>query len=221
MTLHAILQSRNSDPERRSAARRALRLATAAVAASGTEVNAVVHDLSADGLLIETDAGLQVGETLAVSLPRGGPREATVVWSSSRFFGCRFAAALTPAIVSAALLQAEPETRGQAAEGVPARLSALRQARGLTGEKLAKRVGVSRQALWYWETGRRTPRPEQLAKLAAELGVDEAELRGGAAQPRGGANDAASRANAIQQCRRLVAEQFEVDPAKVRIMVEL
>jgi transcriptional regulator with XRE-family HTH domain len=170
--------------------------------------------LSAGGLLIETGERLRVGETLAVSLPHGGWHEATVVWSSSRFHGCRFAEALTAAVLSAAQLKAEPGGGRENAEGLPARLSALRQARGLTGEQLARRIGVSRQALWYWETGRRTPRPEQLAKVAEQLGVDEAELRAGASEP-------AARAEVIRECRRRVADQFGVDPASVRIMVEL
>jgi transcriptional regulator with XRE-family HTH domain len=217
MTLHATLRTRKG--ERRSDARKTLRLATHAVPAGGTAALVVVHDLSAGGLLIETGADLRVGETLAVSLPRGGSSEATVVWSSSRSFGCRFAEPLSRAVLSAALLKADvasPETvaQGGPAEGLPARLTALRQARRLSGEQLAQRIGVSRQALWYWETGRRTPRPEQLGKVAAELGVDPSELIAGA-------DDGAARAKAIEDCKRLVAERYGIDPANVRIVIEV
>jgi transcriptional regulator with XRE-family HTH domain len=223
MTFHAILKPREDGSERRSAARRTLRLVTHAVPDGGPATPVVVHDLSVSGLLIETDAKLKAGETLAMSLPHGGASEATVVWSSSRFFGCRFTQPLSRAVLSAALLkaEAEPTERGaivpasrQPAKDLPARLTALRQARGLTGDQLAKRIGVSRQALWYWETGRRTPRPEQLGKVAAELGIQESDLLAGG-------DESSAQAKVIHQCKRLVAEQYGVDPASVRIMVEL
>ncbi len=40
----------------------------------------------------------------------------------------------------------------------PATREALRRAVGLTRPELARIVGVSRSAIWRWETGSRTPR---------------------------------------------------------------
>ena len=45
------------------------------------------------------------------------------------------------------------------------RIVAYRATEGLSTDEFAKKVGVSRQSVWYWETGRRTPRGEALAKL--------------------------------------------------------
>ncbi len=44
----------------------------------------------------------------------------------------------------------------------PATRRALRLAAGLTTEQLAQVLGVTRQAVCNWETGRRTPRGAQL-----------------------------------------------------------
>jgi len=45
------------------------------------------------------------------------------------------------------------------------RIVAYRATEGLSTGEFAKKVGVTRQSVWYWETGRRTPRGEALAKL--------------------------------------------------------
>jgi transcriptional regulator with XRE-family HTH domain len=126
---------------------------------------------------------------------------------------------LPQAVLSAALLKAQPDIgRSHAfpsqADDFPSRLATLRQARGLTGEQLATRIGVSRQALWYWETGRRTPRPEQLAKIAAELQIDPSEFSGEA-------GDGSARSKVVRQCKRRVAQHYGVETASVRILVEL
>ena len=54
----------------------------------------------------------------------------------------------------------------------------LRQARGWTQFELALRVGVQPQAVYLWESGRRTPQVPQLRKLGAAFGLcsDEIEL---------------------------------------------
>lgn len=50
--------------------------------------------------------------------------------------------------------------------------------RGMTGKELAERVGVAQPQLSGWERGVRTPGAEAAAKLAKELDVDEAWIRG-------------------------------------------
>jgi transcriptional regulator with XRE-family HTH domain len=224
MDLRATLKTQRKAAENRSATRKTLRLATRGTRQNLEATQTVVRDLSTTGMLIETDDRLEVGEAISVELPRSGPCEATVVWASNSYFGCRFKKPLRASAVSAALLKAVPagatETSDSApgalgeAQDLPATLTALRQARGLTGEQLAKRIGVSRQALWYWETGRRTPRPEQLGKVAAELGVTESELQGAS-------HDPLAQSQALNHFRRLVARHYGIDPNRVRIMLEL
>lgn len=55
-------------------------------------------------------------------------------------------------------------------------LKQYRVAKGLTCEKLGKRVGVSRSAVSNWELGKRLPVPCTYPKLARVLGMDPREL---------------------------------------------
>jgi transcriptional regulator with XRE-family HTH domain len=57
-------------------------------------------------------------------------------------------------------------------------IRALRQARGWTQFELALKVGVQPQAVYLWESGRRTPLVPQLRKLGElfELCSDEIDL---------------------------------------------
>jgi transcriptional regulator with XRE-family HTH domain len=57
-------------------------------------------------------------------------------------------------------------------------IRALRQERGWTQYELALRVGVHPQAVYMWESGRRTPQVMQLRKLGRVFGLcsDEIDL---------------------------------------------
>jgi transcriptional regulator with XRE-family HTH domain len=57
-------------------------------------------------------------------------------------------------------------------------IRALRQARGWTQYELALQVGVHPQAVYLWESGRRTPHVPQLRKLGHLFGLcsDEIDL---------------------------------------------
>jgi transcriptional regulator with XRE-family HTH domain len=57
-------------------------------------------------------------------------------------------------------------------------IRALRQARGWSQYELALRVGVHPQAVYLWETGRRTPQVPQMRKLGDlfEMCSDEIDL---------------------------------------------
>jgi len=54
----------------------------------------------------------------------------------------------------------------------------LRQARGWTQFELALKVGVQPQAVYFWESGRRTPQVPQLRRLGELFGLcsDEIDL---------------------------------------------
>ena len=108
LALLAQISTFTEGGDARVAGRRALKLQVPAVA-SGNATEAVVHNLSEVGLLVRTQAPLEVGETLEVELPQIGVAEAVVVWTRSDLAGCQFARAIPTAIVSAALLQSPPK----------------------------------------------------------------------------------------------------------------
>lgn len=57
-----------------------------------------------------------------------------------------------------------------------ARIKAARQ-RAVYGQaELARAAGITPNALWQIENGRREPRPAMIRKLAAALGIDPASL---------------------------------------------
>lgn len=56
----------------------------------------------------------------------------------------------------------------------PALLRAKREQHGLTQAELARKVGVTRQAVGLWESGEFRPRP--VGKLAEVLDITDAEL---------------------------------------------
>ena len=122
MSLLAHLEPSDSTANRRSAARRTLRLQALGATASQADADVVIHDLSRAGLLIETSAALAAGERIDVELPEAGPTEAKVVWSSGRFFGCRFKRPIRPAALSSAILRspasATPENSDQVANAL-------------------------------------------------------------------------------------------------------
>ena len=101
MTLTAQFQADVSG-NRRYAARRPLRLATTL---GTSDADAVIHDLSVTGLLLETAEDVSVNDLLLIDIPNFGPVPATIVWNSGRFFGCRFDRPISPAAVSGALLR--------------------------------------------------------------------------------------------------------------------
>src|SRR3954452_17502951 len=55
-------------------------------------------------------------------------------------------------------------------------IRALRQEQGWTQFELALRVGVQPQAVYLWESGRRTPQVPQLRKLGQLFGICSDEI---------------------------------------------
>jgi len=53
-------------------------------------VRALVHDLSTTGCRIETDASLEVGDTIIVELPEDPERAALIRWKEQSMIGCEF-----------------------------------------------------------------------------------------------------------------------------------
>jgi hypothetical protein len=113
MSLLARLDSSPKPGERRGSRRRRLRLEAEgqSAAAGGTQV--VIHDLSEEGMLLESSVALRTGERLDLLIPEAGSAAATIVWSSGRFFGCKFEQPLLTAAVSAALLRSPGQSQSQ------------------------------------------------------------------------------------------------------------
>ena len=101
------VQKRN----RRTAVRRKLTLGST-LAECDSEV--VIHNLSSTGLLIETPADLGSDEAFEVHMPEAGATQAMVIWSTGRFFGCRFERPVPLAAISAAMLRSEIDPKADA-----------------------------------------------------------------------------------------------------------
>ena len=225
MTIDAFLKSPRSAQARRGSVRRKLRLDTVGKAAARGSTPVEIHDLSTSGMLIETAVDLTVGEAIEIELPRTGPQTAKVIWTSGRFYGCRFAEPMPPAAVSAALLRARPTDQSatgttdvpeQALPDFGGRLAELRAAKGLSLQDLADRLEVSRQAVWYWESGQRLPRAELFQKLAHILGTSEQELLAPAPHTQG-----AVAPGWDEEFKRSIAERLGVKPEQVSIVVTI
>jgi hypothetical protein len=103
MPMLAYFEERAPDGDRRRSVRRALRLG--ATAGGGT---ITIHDLSLTGALLETSIPMLVGAEFEVELPQAGKIKASIVWNSGEFYGCQFNLPISPAALSAALLQSTP-----------------------------------------------------------------------------------------------------------------
>ena len=105
MSLRGQLEIEPEGGERRATPRRKLRLQTEGASASAAQTQVVIHDLSEEGLLVESAVPLATGDFLEVILPEAGTAQAEVAWTSGRFYGCKFKEKVPTAVVSAALLR--------------------------------------------------------------------------------------------------------------------
>ena len=217
-----------AEGQQRSAPRRALWLETSGFFAGTGEANVTIHNISADGLLLETGLVLAEGEQLALDLPEAGAVIATVMWRSERLYGCAFARPLGPAALAAAQLQGfapgvpgageRPVAAGAppalvSGEGLGTRLNRLRREAGLTLADVAAALGVSKPTVWAWEKGKARPLPERLDAIAAALGVAP-DLLVSTTSPR-------EIDGVIAECRARIAEACGTAPEAVKIMIEL
>lgn len=183
-----------SENERRSETRRHLLFATTARGRDGESQPVLVRDISARGLLLETEEGVTLDQVVSVNLPEAGDVESNVIWQGDKLAGCRLDTHLSQATIDAVRAKGEaahaerpdrleepdaPLPRS-AARSLAARLKQLRLARDLTRAELAERSGISTPSIWAWETGRTVPRLGSLETLARGLGVPVSELQIGA-----------------------------------------
>ena len=104
MPMLAYFEEREPEGDRRRSVRRALRLGATAEGAKVT-----IHDLSLTGALLETSVPMLVGAEFEVELPHSGRIKGAIVWNSGEYYGCQFNLPISPATLSAALLQSAPE----------------------------------------------------------------------------------------------------------------
>jgi hypothetical protein len=96
--------------ERRRAARRALKLGIGPKDLEMGVEQVMIRDLSLTGALLETSLPMLVGAIFEFELPDAGLVEAEIVWCSGEYYGAQFSLPITPAVLSAALLQAQPRS---------------------------------------------------------------------------------------------------------------
>lgn len=228
MALKAHLDSADPSSSQRRQPRRALQLETSGVLPGGLEANVLIHNISAAGLLLETEVPLSEGEAFAIELPEIGQVEAQIVWISGQLYGCAFSVALGRAVLAATELQSDvaPERglappsghRLNAIQTTPAepfgmKLNRLRRERSLTLAQVAEALEVSKPTVWAWEKGKARPVPERLEAIADVLGVTTEEL--GEASPSG------ETAAVVEECRIRIATVCGTEPQKIRIMIEM
>lgn len=201
--------------------RKTLRLESRGETAEGSEAPVTVHNISATGLLLETDAPLEAGEGLAIDLPLAGLTPARVIWSSGGLHGCAFDSPISSGVLSAAQLRSDvdqtlrPAMRAQrgADTAFTLRLQRLRKARGLTLAELARRLQVSKPTVWAWEQGKARPVESRLPALAEVLGVEVSELHVGESDRR--------LHEVVERARHQIAGAYGVPDDRVRILIEL
>jgi transcriptional regulator with XRE-family HTH domain len=223
MTLQAHLESKRQSPDRRSRARKKLRLLTEARSSRSGAANVLILDVSTTGLLVQADATLEQGETIEIQMPGSGVRLARIEWSGGKFFGCSFETPIPQGEVSAALLKGLPGDAESPEEAPPSaaavdfgsRLASLRRERSWSIEDLAARLGVSRQAVWYWETGQRVPRPRLVKRVAEAFAVSEHALLAQQGSP-----EQAGSTTIIEEFRDRIAARIGCDVAKITVSIE-
>lgn len=228
MSLKAHLDPTAPGASQRRQPRRALQLETSGVLPSGLEANVTIHNISAAGLLLETEVPLAEGEAFTIELPEIGRVEAQIVWVSDRLYGCAFERALGQATLAATQLRAAaplgraspaqelrpPQTDGGAvAEPFGIKLNRLRRERGMTLAQVADALSVSKPTVWAWEKGKARPVPERLDAIAEALGVSTNEL--------GAASQSGEAAAVVEECRIRIARVCGTESQNIRIMIEV
>ncbi|MGH6785890.1 MAG: helix-turn-helix domain-containing protein [Novosphingobium sp.] len=216
MPIPAHFEDLPHNSKRPRAARRQLRFEAQGATAAGEAGRVLIHNVSATGLLIESAVALAQAERIEIALPLSGSTVAHVVWASESFYGCRFDLPVPESVLSALEVHSQlapAPTPAEPGDTLPVRIARLRKEQGLTLEALAALLDVSKPTVWAWEQGKSRPAPERIPALAEGLGVAEEELLTG--------RDGDALAEAIGQARRMVAKAYGVDPACVKVSIEL
>ena len=216
MPIPAHFEDLPIDPYRPRVARRQLLLESEGSTASGQTARVLIHNVSATGLLLESEVELAEAEQIEIALPHVGATPAHVVWVGENFYGCQFDTPVPASALGALELYSRltsTPVRGEPGDTLPVRIARLRKEQGLTLDALATLLNVSKPTVWAWEQGKARPTKERLTALAERLGVAEDELRTG--------REGDALADALAQARNVVAKAYGVDPARVKVSIEL
>lgn len=88
------------------------------------------------------------------------------------------------------------------------RLIVLREEKGLSQQQFADRLGVSRQTVFRWESGKSVPSAAQIKNICSEFGLDANEFLSGEKVEDG---DAGCIAGALNGCRTAEESADEAD----------
>lgn len=221
MAIPAFLDKTASAGVNSRSARRKLRLQLQGTGASGVDVEVLVHNISATGLLLEGKATLAPGDAIEIGLPHAGATRARVIWASGTLYGCQFDAPISPATLSAAQLRAvvgadggaDGNLRAAISESFGVRLHRLRTAKRLTQVQIAAELGVSEQSISAWEQDKARPKMGRTKMLAALLGVQLAELLG--------IDEPESLSDVVARAKAQLAEAADVGIDNVKIIIEI
>ena len=96
------------------------------------------------------------------------------------------------------------------------RLIVLREEKGLSQQQFADRLGVSRQTVFRWESGKSVPSAAQIKNICSEFGLDANEFLSGEKAEDGdaGYNDADYDVAALNGCKSAEESADEADEAR-------
>ncbi|GAY20990.1 helix-turn-helix domain-containing protein [Sphingobium fuliginis] len=243
MSINAILEPPGSE-NLRDAQRLHIRIEASGELEEGDQARVTIHNLSASGILIETQATLAVGQKIKLALPETSAVPATVVWQSAPLYGCRFDHILSRAVLSAAQLRNPlpseidpvfPALASPGNEPLAARIFRLRRARGLSRADVAARTGLSKPSIWSWETGKAVPRHSNISLLAGAFDISEEELLTGQILEHAGIDipqfpdrssssrvedDGLTVRQVIDASKKMIAQAAGVDESSIRISID-
>ena len=143
MALLARIEEQSA--EERGCERFRMRLNSPGQSPSSGASDVTVHELSASGFLIETDAPLDLGAPIAFELPVAGAVAGEIVWGSGQFYGGQFARPLSREALAAALSASRVVWPSFASTSAAQRAPVERPAAGVDAEEmlpLATRIRV-------------------------------------------------------------------------------
>lgn len=228
-----------SHPEHRRliATRNPIKLAAKLADAASDGQDALILNISATGVLLQTTLHLAVDEVVRIDLAAAGHHAAKVVWTIDRMVGCQFLDPLPKASLSAALLQGEalsthfrdppvtqPRMGPSAGNKKPLgqSIALARKATGMTQGDLGQIIGVSTTTVCKWEQGHVSPRAKALARLESCLGdLNHTRHSIGNAGPQGNGDQNAGIGSVLNECKVTIATALGLRPETIRLKLEL
>lgn len=220
-----------ADRRRVDVMRNAIKLSTRLPDPAGDGGDALILNISATGVLLETSRDLQVGEDVRIDLPASGIHHAQVMWTIDGMVGCQFLDPLSKGALGAALLKGDAlpaassdatadEHRSDQSDGgkrlFGMAIAHARKVRGMRQGELAKAIGVSTTTICKWEQGHVTPRAKAHARLEQCLGPLDRDASRAMGQPVApyevGRVDPDS---VLQDCKLRIAKVLGVSPEAI------